>query len=374
MSNFIPFTNDTKFAPIGDNELIDVYYLQSPLGLLAKIESKTNLNTSGVALVDFISGNIFHCGIYFKYRTPIACEYVLDVNATVFLEAVLPTISPVGQISWSNSDFVTITTPMPKSYWTNSTAITIITGAQFKLIRNWILNIYYPVNKYYILIDVRDESTNEVIHRASTCDSFCLATLKYINSINGELQFINQPMGNQISILTDTPNDIILLNINDSIDYNEILNYYIQLEKIVSEAIGLESTLTTASLIANLELLFEKLNELRMENAINYSYDENNQLQYYKIPNPVYYLSYVDIPILRNINVTNMYNETVNEPNYVNLNLNVDIEQQQDVMSSNKWVNTFTFAIVMLVLFVIFILLLLIYFYKNKLFYKKYNK
>lgn len=321
----IEFTNDTNFPEYNSHDIIDIYYLESPLQILGDFVKRSNLFSYKLFEVN---GN--HTGVGFVYRKNNV-EFAIDYSAYDFMSVFFPKIEN-NNITWNNQTHIIYHPYIDRDYWRKSTFIGSISGNILPKIKNWILNTFVPNNYMYVLFNVfltnnqsYENAVNNMFNtqeyiRRSICDTFCLQLFNFIKNNNAKINYVTPPYEAISAIFVDSKNFIQKLDSNNKTDKQEIINYYTNLQTIIAKILDkinnklpdIQKTnikqINYKNLIKNITndyfTIGNIIKNLNLSVLILYSYDTNNQPIYYKIklqPNLPIFMNYVPSPYLRNV-------------------------------------------------------------------------
>jgi hypothetical protein len=323
-----------KLPNLDNNDIIDIYYLEAPLGLLNKHLDKTNITDTN--LYDI---NSYHTGVGFIYRKS-NIQLVLDYAAYDFRSVFFPTIEN-DSIQWNNKTYVGFYEYIDTNYWTKSSYVGQITHKHLKEIINWCYyfnkhNYMYVMFACYELLSKNIDSTilnQKPFLRNSICDTFCFEMFKFISKIGGQIKYILPLRETFASIfIKNNTNSHKKLDINNSSDKQTIINYYQNIANLLSNVLNkfipdiknlfnniknpgeiltfisniMKDTISIGQIISNIH---QNLNFY-----IYYGFDkQNNKPTYYILYPQKILINYVISNLERNVSIKDINKELVIE-------------------------------------------------------------
>lgn len=380
----IDFDSTINFPIINDNDIIDIYYLESPLQVLGDVIKRSDLFS-----YKLFETNANHSGVGFVYRKN-NIEFALDYSAYNFMDVFIPKINTDAKDSlvWNNNTHITYHHYIDRDYWRKSTYIGFISGNMLKQIKEWILNTFIPNNYMYVLFNVYlkngktyTDSVNNMFNnseylRRSICDTFCLELFDFIDKKGGNISYITPPFEAISAIFVENDQSIEILDYNNEKDRSEIIGYYVTLEKTLSDVINnvksdIENVVTDLqksngkykNILKNITndyfTIGNIIKGLNLNTMILYSYgskgNTNKSNTYYKLNltnseniMPIF-MNYVESPLLRNTIILDVNKNQV-QKQYVS-----------DKVVSNKFNLGFNLGFKLLVLLIIVLVFVIYY-------------
>jgi hypothetical protein len=240
---------------VKNGDLIQVYYLEAPLGLLPqKLARDSSYRESKL-----FQPNGYHSGVGFSVMKSngINVEFATELTAESFdAKIFIPNVvrnesgDPTG-LEWKNKAVYNILPIIDRNYWYKSTFICTITGKMLRNLLEWIKYEYIPRNTMYVLFSVfkcnitpdlgcQVENVFDPILKGTICDDYGFDIFKYLqSSLRVPIEYITTPDYTAIGLSVDNPNNVKQLKWET--DSEKIINYYIILNRII------DALLTTIS-------------------------------------------------------------------------------------------------------------------------------
>ena len=302
MINYENFNNSSQFISYPDKHF-NVYLLTASVSLFGKNTSKfshnkillNNLDTNSSAEIE-----TYHTGIGIQCTDnnyPIEFSFDFDIDTGNILNSILPT-----KISeWKNSASVYIGNSIDRNYWRTSTFICNINNNDLTSLQKWILDVWIMNNKYYSLFSYihPDQFNNGDFFNCylsgSSCDLFVNNLINYLKILDININFVNPPYLNVMTIVTDVQ------NVYETNDY-EISMYYNKLIDDLNRLYDYDNKINILD-----ELLYVESNEKNVTNLfgdiISHLLKSTEPMIYYhqdkyiKIMNPKLWIGYKEIKL-----------------------------------------------------------------------------
>lgn len=316
------FSDPSQMLSFPSSLSFRVFLLEAPLSILGQV-------TGGIAQSMAIAElNGFHTGVGFQSTNKsMPYEFVFDygVSAGFTFSALLPSVTPDGNVEWNGFSEVDLATGIDRSYWTYSTYISTVSSYQVTLIQEWILQQWIPQNPSYSLFSIVGPGVSAPV-RASRCENFCFALFDFMRVSGMCIDYITVPNISVASFVTGGPSTAVKVDFNES--RSDIILFYTNFAKYLSElaivAYGIFAAIVEAS--NDLKHLDAHLRRLQTEfiavvtlladfssrfpYIYYYGYYENNpSMGYYKITSPRIYINYEQSTLQRSYYAWNIYGE-----------------------------------------------------------------
>lgn len=310
--------NNYDFSFMKDKDIIHVFYLEAPLGLLKlfpQLEQSRH---------PFLEVDGYHTGVGFMSDT---YKFHVEYVALNFAHCLYPTIISEGgdttsSLKWEEAQINVGT--FSDNYWVHSTYICTITKDQFNKYLHYVKTEYIVKNHTYILFDViKSNNTIDLFNpllSGSTCDNFSFWTFKFLSKKLGAV--INYPTRPKITLsnlVTSEP----VLKLDEEKDKHRIIDFYKSLEQsflfIYNKIKKYNNTDPSAScttinnqgdvtdddynlirnIISNVYAMKQIAGMLYNEftHPIYYGYGPNNKLGYYQLSSVRPLLTYIIYPL-----------------------------------------------------------------------------